>query len=222
MTSSKSTISVAIADDHQLFREGMRLILDQSERCQLMLEASNGSEFLKQLEAANKLPHVALLDLQMPVMDGMETLKAIVTTYPDIKVLMLSMIEREDLILHLLDTGAIGYLLKNSSAMEVIQAIESAAETGFYFNKHVSEVLLGGLRRKRKPAPKLNTGSQLTEREREVLNLMCKELTTSQIADKLFVSVRTIETHRKNLMDKLEAKNMAGVVYRAMKEGILD
>ncbi|MGD1845538.1 MAG: response regulator [Salibacteraceae bacterium] len=216
-----NTINVGIADDHLLFREGIRLILDRDPQVQLILEASNGQELIDAIEQGNQ-PDVVLVDLKMPVKDGMETTRELKANFPEIKILILTMMDQDDYILHLLDIGANGYLLKNSDAQVVVKAIHNVAQNGFYFSDQVSQVMLAGLKRKRKTPPALTGDTRLTEREREVLELICKEYTTADMAEKLFVSERTIETHRKNLMEKLGAKNTAGIVYRAMKEGVLE
>jgi len=218
---SKLTINVAIADDHQLFREGIRLILESRPSMRLVVEAGNGQDLLNQLATLETLPDVVLLDLKMPVLDGMETTKLLKEQYPEVKILILTMLQQDDYILHLLDLGANGYLLKNSSATEVLEAVSTVVAKDFYFNEHISNVLLAGLKRKRKAPPKLNNNQNITDREREVLHLMCQEHTTQEIADKLFVSARTVETHRRNLMQKFEAKNTAGLVLRALKQGIV-
>ncbi len=221
MTNS-NPIHVAIADDHQLFREGLTLIIGSNQDFKLVLEADNGQILLDRIEKLEQKPDVILLDLKMPVKDGMETLRELKENYPDVKVLILTMLDEDDYILHLLDMGASGYLLKNSSAEEVITAIKTVAEKDFYFNDHISKIMLRGLRKKRKTPPALNNSTRITEREQEVLELLCHEMTTSEIAEKLFVSVRTVETHRKHLMEKLEAKNTAGIIYRAVKEGLVN
>ncbi len=220
MNSYNQTIRVAIADDHALFREGIKMIIESKSNLKCVIEADNGQSLLDAIASAPKEPDVVLLDLQMPVMDGMECTKRLRQEYPRIKILILTMLDQDDYILHLLDLGANGYLLKNSSAEEVIKAIETVMENDFYFSDHVSKVMLSGLQKKRRPVPVLNATERITEREQEVLELMCQEHTTAEIAEKLFLSVRTVETHRKHLMEKLGAKNTAGIVYRAMKEGV--
>lgn len=218
-----NTIHIAIADDHKLFREGLKMIIETAEAdLNLVTEAENGQMLLDNMAALQTKPNVVLLDLKMPVKDGIETLKELKALYPDVLVLILTMIDQDDYILHLLDLGANGYLLKNSSADEVQQAITDTMTKGFYFNEHVSKVMLGGLRKKRKTTPSLSKSLQVTEREQEVLDLLCQEYTTAEIAEKLFVSTRTVETHRKNLMEKLGAKNTAGIIYKAVKEGLVE
>lgn len=215
-------IRIAIADDHKLFREGLKMIIETGEHLNLIGEAENGQQLLDAVQAMPEKPQVILLDLKMPVKDGIETLKVLKAEYPEIRVLILTMIDQDDYILHLLDLGANGYLLKNSSSDEVQTAIKTVVEKDFYFNEHVSKIMLNGLRKKRKTPQALDGSPDITEREKEVLDLLCKEQTTSEIAERLFVSVRTVETHRKHLMEKLGAKNTAGIIYRAVKEGLVE
>lgn len=217
----KKTISVAIADDHTLFREGLKLIVNSSIGLELIFEAENGQVLLDGIAKKTTLPDVVLLDLRMPVKDGVETVAELRILYPEIKILILTMIDQDDYIIHLLDMGASGYLLKNSSAEEVIKAIFSVVESGFYFNNHVSKVMLEGLKRKRTVPPVLDAMTKISAREIEVCELMAEGFTTQEIADRLFISARTVETHRKHLMEKLDAKNTAGIIYRALKEGLL-
>ncbi len=214
-------IKVAIADDHTLFCEGLKLIINSRDDFRLVLEARNGQELLDGIAELEAPPDVLLLDLKMPVKDGIETTKELKVTYPEIKILILTMIDQDDYIIHLLDLGANGYLLKNSSAEEVQNAIVAVAEKGFYFSDYVSQVMLSGLRRKRASPPALDAMTKVSAREIEVCELIATGLTTNEIAERLFISARTVESHRKNLMEKLGVKNTAGIVYRALKEGLL-
>lgn len=215
------SINIAIADDHTLFREGLKLIINCREDFRLVFEAENGQILLDGIAKLSALPDVVLLDLKMPVKDGIEATREIKALYPDVKIIILTMIDQDDYILHLLDIGASGYLLKNSSASEMETAIEEVVKKGFYFNHHISQVMLSGLKRKRKPPQSLDIVTRISAREIEVCELMAEGLTTNEIADRLFISARTVETHRKNLMEKLEVKNSAGIIYRALKVGLL-
>jgi DNA-binding NarL/FixJ family response regulator len=217
----QESIRIAFADDHILFCEGLRLIIESRVRFNLVFEAHNGQALLDGISKLKDLPHVVLLDLKMPVKDGVETTKELKALYPEIKILILSMIDQDDYILHLLDLGASGYLLKNSSATEVERAIISVYEKGHFFSDHVTQVMLAGLKRKRSTPAALDATTKVSAREVEVCELMAEGLTTNEIAERLFISNRTVETHRKNLMEKMGAKNTAGIIYRAVKEGLL-
>lgn len=227
---TQNSIKLVIADDHKLFRQGLAFILQNDERFEFLYDVPNGADLLKALEDQRPLPDVVLLDLKMPEVDGIQATERIKADFPDIKVLVLTMLQQEDFILHLLDLGANGYLLKNASADEVKQAIIAVVEKDFYFTDYVSQVMLRGLQKKRNavrlPLMERETTSfpeplSITPREEQVLALIAQELTTPEIADKLFVSIRTIETHRKNLMEKVGAKNTAGLVLKAAKLGLL-
>lgn len=216
------TIRIAIADDHKLFREGMGMILQTVAQFDVLYDAEDGVQLLERMSAEGALlPDVVLLDLKMPNKDGLETTKELIAKYPSIRILILTMLDDDDYILHSLDNGAHGYLLKDTSADEMKNAIMSVHKEGYYFSHRVSQVMLKGL--KRKPsAPSLGDEYHITNREQEVLQLICQEMTTTAIADKLFLSVRTVESHRKNVMEKIGAKNTAGLVFRAIKAGLVD
>jgi len=217
---------IAIADDHALFRKGMRNLLEEINGIEVIIEAGNGQELLDQLE--HTPVELILLDLSMPVLDGMATLPKLREHYPDIKVLVLSMYDQENFVAHLMKEGASGYLVKDADFEEVERAIKSTLEKGYYFSEQVSEVLLDALKNKQKTIPSLNNQARtpvaddLTPREKEVLRLICDELTTSEIAEKIFLSPRTIEGYRNRLLDKTGAKNTAGLVVYAAKQGWLD
>lgn len=217
----QTTIEIAIADDHPLFCEGLRLVLESKENFKMVLEAKNGQELLNGISTLEKQPQVVLLDLRMPVKDGIETTKELKVKYPDIKILILTMIDQEDYITHLLDIGANGYLLKNSSTIEIQEAIEKVVKAGFYFNDFVSNVMLKTLKRKKSPTLTVNGGEKISLREIEVCELLAAGHTTQEIGEKLFISPRTVETHRKHLMEKLDAKNTAGIIYHAFKKGLI-
>lgn len=215
-------VKVAVADDHVLFRKGLITILETDPNIEVVLDANNGKELIQQLD--NGLPDVILMDLKMPEMDGMEATKIVKKKYPEIKVLVLSMYDEEQFIIYCLELGANGYLLKNTDPDEVMKAISVVIEKDFYFNDHISTVMMKGLHQKNrsKSKPKLVSGIQLTNREKEVLELICKEFTTPEIGEKLFISHRTVEGHRKNLLEKTGAKNTAGLVVFALKNELIE
>jgi DNA-binding NarL/FixJ family response regulator len=213
-------IEIAIADDHSLFREGLRFILEGQPQFRIVTEASNGQELINSL--ASHVPDVILMDLKMPVIDGVEAIRQIKLSHPAIRIIVLTMYHEESTILHLLDLGANGYLLKNTSSAEVAKAIHDVMKKDYYFTDYVTSVMLKGIRKQIKPTLTLDESVVLTKREEEVLKLICQELTTVEIAEKLFLSDRTVESHRKSLLEKLHAKNTAGLVIKAMKFQIID
>lgn len=212
-------IKLAVVDDQHLFRKGLISLIGEFDELQVVAEASNGSELLDQVRI-NK-PDVVLLDLEMPIMDGIETTVNLNKKYPDIKVLILTMHNDEEIILHLIEKGAHGFLLKDNSIETIVDAIYAVTESGYYFNDHISKVMVKGLMKSQKIKPGfLDAG--LSEREIEVVKLICKEYTNREIADKLFISVRTVDGHREKILQKTKAKNTAGIVMYAVKHNLLD
>jgi DNA-binding NarL/FixJ family response regulator len=211
-------IRIAIADDHQLVRSGMVMILRENPEFVVVQQAANGRELLDGLDQSK--PDVVLLDLEMPVLGGQDTLIEIRKLYPDIRVLMLTMHNNEAFIVQMMELGANGYLIKNSEPDEVVKAIFKVVESEFYFSEEVSKAMLHGISNPELKNQGGREGHGLTEREVDVLRLICKEYTTTEIGESLFLSPKTIEGYRKALMDKTEAKNMAGLVLFAIRHGL--
>jgi len=211
-------IKIVVADDHKLFRKGIIALLEDFDFIGQINEASNGLELIELLEKMGNRPDVILLDLRMPVMDGVEAQQRIRKLYPDIKVIIVTMEDDEQFILHLINEGVNGYLLKNADPDEVELAIQKVVEKGFYFSEDISKLVMKGLVGKDKHD--MSIVLDLNEREVEILKLICKEFTAAEIADKLNLSVRTIEGYRQKLLDKSGAKNMAGLVVFAIKHNL--
>lgn len=211
-------IRLALADDQRLFRHGMSVLLRDMADVQVVLECANGEELLIALKTTPV--DIVLLDLEMPVLDGIETTKRIKQDFPLVKVLILSTHDEDKFITHLMELGANGYMLKTAEPDEIDTAIRSVAQSGFYLNDTVNKALLQGLVKDRKVKPTFNEIDPLSERELEVLRAICQERTTQEIAAKLFVSPRTVEFHRNNLLLKTGARNIAGLVVYAMTNGI--
>ncbi|MCR9171454.1 MAG: response regulator transcription factor [bacterium] len=213
-------IKVGLADDHELMRAGLAQILEASGGIKVLFEASNGVELLEQLEQ-HKVD-VVLLDLEMPQMDGRDALPQIVSNHPDVKVLILSMHDSNAFIVKMMELGASGYLLKDMPPSEVVKATHSVMNDGLYFNAKVSRALLAGL-----PGSKIQIESKdhvrdaLNQRELEVLRHICNELTTAEIAEKMFLSPKTIEGYRKQLLEKTGAKNVAGLAIFAVRHNLI-
>lgn len=212
-------IKLALVDDHNLFRQGIKLLLQSMPDVELVIEASNGREFIDQVD--EHAPDVVLLDLDMPEMNGIETAKELRKRGSETGIIILTMYDDEQMIAHLMELGANGYLLKDTSEEELGKAIHNVYENQFYFNDFVSKALLTGVRNKRKGEPKIGNQVDLTRRESEVLQLICEELTTQEMADKLFLSPRTVEGHRQNLIEKFGVKNTAGLIIRSIKLGFV-
>ncbi len=211
-------IRLALADDQALFRKGMALLLRDMAGAQVVLECANGEELLACLKSDPA--DIVLLDLEMPVMDGMETMRRLRLEFPAVKVIVLSSHDEEKFITHLMELGANGYMLKTAEPDEIDTAIRSVAENGYYFSDVVNKVVLHGLVHKQKVKPTFNDIDPLSERELEVLRGICQERTTTEIAERIFVSPRTVDFHRNNLLLKTGARNAAGLVVYAMTKGI--
>ena len=211
-------IKLALADDQVLFRRGMAMLLRDMPAVQVVFECSNGEELLIGLK--NNTVDIVLLDLEMPVLNGMATMKRMRHEFPQVKVIVLSMHGEEKFIVHLMELGANGYVLKTAEPDEIENAIRAVAATGYHFSEMVSLVMLQGLVKKEKVKPTFDDVDPLTERELDVLRLICQELTTTEIAGKLFLSPRTVEGHRNNILLKTGARNTAGIVVYAMSKGL--
>lgn len=215
-----STLKVAIADDHLIFRNGVILSLKPYEHIKFILEANNGKELIEGIE--KEMPDIILLDLRMPVMDGIETTKYLNKNFPQIRILILTMFEDERFVGHLMDSGANGYLLKSTEPAEIVQAFSDVMENGFYLNNYVNRVLIKKNYAKQKFNPNLKTDISITDKEKEVLSLVCMEFTAQEIANKMNISPRTVEAIKDRLMERFGVKNSVGLVFFAMKNSLID
>jgi DNA-binding NarL/FixJ family response regulator len=214
-------IRIAIVDDQKLFRGGLKMILAEVKDFQVVFEAGNGKQFFDRL--AFEPVDVVILDVEMPEIDGISTLQKIRESNEEVKVIMLTMHESERLINHLMQQGANGFLLKDEDPDIVIQAVRRVVEEGVYFRDYVSQALLKSNRARHGANGGTRTmlKARLSDRELEVLTLICQEYTSKEIADKLFISVRTVEGHRRGLQEKTGSRNLAGLVLYAVSNGIV-
>lgn len=210
-------IRILLVDDHALVREGIRNSLAHLEHIEMAGEARDGREALDFLK--NHSLDLVIMDISMPAMGGVETTQLIVEKYPEVNVLVLSMHNEESRIREALQAGAMGYILKNTSMKELLLAIETVFEGETYFTPEVSRKIMNQLV-KGKDSHENNQLVRLTSRETEILKLISEEFTNHEIADKLFISPRTVDTHRRNLIQKLHAKNTAGLVRYAIRHKI--
>lgn len=185
-----------------------------------VLEANNGEELLANL--AEAAPDVVLCDLKMPVKDGIDTTKQITKDYPHIRVIILTMYEDERFVGHLMDCGAAGYLLKSTDPSEIKKAILEVMKTGFYLNPFVNKVLVKKNYSRQKFNPSLTTEIVVTDREKEVLTLVCLEFTAAEIAQKMDISSRTVEAIKDRMMERFGVKNSVGLAFFAMKNQLID
>lgn len=213
-------INLAIADDHKIFRNGLKAMLEDYPDFNLLIEASNGKELIGQL--TTHTPDVILMDIKMPEMDGMQTTAYVNQHFKQIKILALSMHNEDKYIVDMMKAGASGYLLKNAEPEEIIEAISTVYNKGFYFNEHLSVTLIKQLVGPSSYNDSSNQQSvDLNDREIEVLKLVCQEHSNQEIADKIFLSVRTVEGYRARLFEKTGSKNLVGLVIFAIKKGII-
>ena len=219
---NNTPIHIAIADDEALFRRGMRLILEDYPDMDIQFEAENGEVLLQKIRESADPPDVLLLDLKMPQMDGIEAAKIIREQFPSILIIVVSSHVSKPFILNMIEIGAAGYLGKNADPEEVVETIRTVREKGFSYNSMVMEVIRDNITGKQIPkAHSFNAPMELTSREQEVLQLICEELTNAEIAQKLFISNRTVEGHRNNLLSKLGCRNTAGLVVYALKYNLV-
>lgn len=212
-------IQIIIADDHQLFADGMASLLKTIPDVLLNAIVHNGKELLEKIE--HTPCDLVLMDMNMPEMDGLETTKILKKVKPELKVLMVTMSNTKEHITKLLAAGADGYLLKNTGKEELEKAIRVLMSGDSFYSKEVTERIMEGLQKKKTQHTETYL-IELTEREKEVLKLIALECTTAEIAEKLFISTHTVETHRKNLISKLQVKNIAGLVRYAVQQGFID
>jgi DNA-binding NarL/FixJ family response regulator len=216
----QQTIQIAVADDHTLFRKGLvRLLESLGSHYKIIIEANDGKDFSEQLLASSKIPDIAILDINMPNKNGFETVQWLNNTYPDVKVLIISMIEREESIVKLLKMGVKGYLSKDVEPEDLEKAIDSILHKGFYYTDFVTGRLLHSLQKEQNSnAQDLNL---LSEKEIEILQWFCTELSYKEIATQLNISVRTIDSYRDALSKKLNVSSRIGLIIHAVKNGFV-
>ncbi|TDN99849.1 response regulator [Sunxiuqinia elliptica] len=208
---------IILVDDHTLFRNGLRILLNNQQEYTICAEAANGEEFLELLD--KQKPDLVLLDIDMPVMDGIEAANRALKKYPELKIITLSMYGEEDYYYKMVDAGVKGFLLKNSDINEVKAAMQTVLEGGSYFSSELLQNLVSSLRSKSQQHEKQNV---LSERETEILILICQGFSNQEIADQLFISKRTVDKHRSNILEKSESKNTAQLVMYAIKNQLVE
>lgn len=213
-------IKLLLADDEELFRKGISFLLQRQDNIQILYEANNGSEVVEYLKSSSIHPDIILMDLKMPMLNGVEATKLINKEFPSIKIIALTSYNTKSFIANMIEIGAASYIVKNSSPEEMITTINQVIEKGFYYNEEVLNVIQDNLiTNNRKNI--FFEDIILTKREREILELICYQNSTQQIADKLFISPRTVEGHRNNLLLKTDSQNSAGLVVFAIQNKIV-
>ncbi len=212
----KTKLSIILVDDHKLFREGLKLLLSKVSFVGEIYEASNGQEFIDQL--AHVKPDIALLDIEMPIMNGIKATQIALEEMPELKIIGLSMYADQSYYTHMIEAGAKGFMMKNSSFDDVKRAISDVAEGRSFFSGEIMNELISNINRKKI----IKKTTDLTDREIEILFLICKGLSNQEIADKLYLSKRTVDKHRENLLLKTGSKNTASLVIYAIKNEIIE
>ena len=219
MSPNPKKIRILLADDHTLIRRGLRLLIEQQPELSVVGEAEDGRQAVSQ--AAQLKPDVAVLDIGMPNLNGIEAAKQISDSDTKTSIVILSMYSDETYILRALKAGARGYLLKDSAEADLVRAIKSVAEGKSFFSPTVSRVLLDDYVQKLKRTGGENSYDLLTAREREVLQLVAEGKSNKEVADLLNLSVYTVETHRSNIMEKLNLKGVPELILYAVRKGII-
>lgn len=211
-----SKIDIIIVDDHLLFSQALKGLVSNFKEFNVLTILNNGKELIDYFSKENKQPQIVLMDIQMPIVNGIEATLWLKENKPKIKVLALSMEAEEETILKMLRAGAKGYLLKDIHPSILQHALKEVHLSGFYYTENITSTLLNSIDKKKKP-----TTVTLKERELEFLKLTCSEMTYKQIAERMFLSPKTIENYREALFEKLEAKTRIGLVLYAIKEKIV-
>lgn len=210
-------IKILIADDHQMFIDGVKSLLRKEENIEFIGEVHNGVEALSFLE--NKKPDLLITDISMPEMDGVQLTKKVKRLYPEVKILVLSMHDDKDIISEILLAEAEGYILKNTGKIELTKAIEYITEGSTHYSKEVLSIMMQKVKKQHQSSEEIKV---LTERELEIVKLIVQEYSTSDIAEQLFISPRTVDTHRKNIMSKTNSKTIIGLIKYAFKHGLIN
>ena len=210
-------ITYIIADDHYIFRRGLKIAIDDRYSFNCIGEAEDGIALMQKLET--NIPDVLLLDIEMPNMNGIQVLDVVKDQYPSMKVIVLTMHDEEEYIINLMDLGCHGYLVKNADPLEIKKALVAVSQNGYYFSELVSSLMLKSLREKRSAPQNTSKSVVLTSRETTVLQLICKQCSTHEIAQQLCLSPRTVEGIRSSIIEKVGVKNIVGLVLYAVKHG---
>ena len=219
----KNKIQIVIADDEQLFRKGMRFLLERDEAFEILFEAGDGQELVDRLKISEEKPDIILMDLKMPNLNGVEATKVVHKDYPDVKIIALTSYGGKTFIINMIDVGASSYLLKNTSPKDVIFTIKEVYEKGFYYDETVMKMIHENLLSSSGKKIRSDLDKKLlSKREIEVLELICGEYTTNEIAEKLFISPRTVDGYRNNLLLKTGSKNVAGLVIYGIQKKLIE
>jgi DNA-binding NarL/FixJ family response regulator len=214
-------IKIVLVDDEILFRKGISFLLEREKNIEIIYEASNGMELISFLKESSEKPDIIVMDLKMPLLNGVEATKILHKDFPAIKIIALTSYDSKSFIANMIQVGAVSYLIKNTTPLELLKTINEVAEKGFYYNEDVMKNIQETNLTNKNCKSRFDTGF-LTSREVEIIQLICKQKSTAEIADALFISPRTVEGHRNNLLLKTECKNVAGLVVFAVQNKIVE
>lgn len=214
-------LKIAIVEDHLLIRKSMKVLINSFEGMEVVIDAGNGQTFLDEIVTCPV--DIVLLDIQMPVMNGYETCKKLLQLNPDIKVLIVSQLTTKQSIHRIMSFGAHGYFTKNSAPEEVEAAIRSVNSHGYYFGSELGSVLREAiLWDKKNVVEKVNLNHKLSDRELEIIGLIFKEMSSEEIGNQLFISIRSVEAHRRNIMEKTCSQNVIGIILYVLKRKLIN
>lgn len=214
-----AAIKIALVDDEVLFRKGISFLLQREDNIDIIFEASNGEELLSNLNDSIIKPDIIMMDLKMPVLNGVEATKIIRKSFPEIKIIALTSYDTKSFIANMIQVGAVAYLIKNTTPKDLIHTINQVSKKGFYYSENVLKTIQETIISTKNSKGNLET-SFLSPREIEILQLICLQKTTTEIAEHLYLSPRTVEGHRNNLLLKTESRNIAGLVVYAIQNEI--
>ena len=212
-------IKITLTDDHDLFREGLKFILSQYKGIDIIDEVANGTDLLKSLDI--QLPDIVLMDIAMPKMNGVETTKKALDKYPDLKIIALSMFDDRNSYYQMIQAGAHGFIVKNTNGAELVKAIKEVNSGKNYFSTSLLKSIILNMSDDKNNKSEGNK-NLFTKRESEILKLLCNGLTSSEIAEKLFISKKTVEGHKYNLFSKTGKKNTVNLVMYAVKNKLVE
>ncbi len=213
-------IAIILADDHRIFRDGIKSLLSEVESISIVGEASTGEELLEMLKTT--YVNIVIMDISMPGITGIEATRQLTLGFPEVKTMILSMHTNEEFIINSVKAGAKAYLPKDTGKEELLEAIKTVSQGGEYFSKSVSDSFLKNFIKRSKIEQSLTEECELTQREIEILKLAASGMSNKEIADKLFISIKTVDAHKNHIMQKLKLKNTAELVLYAIKRKIIE
>ncbi|SHN18939.1 response regulator transcription factor [Flavobacterium xinjiangense] len=214
------TIKIILVDDELLFRKGISFLLEREKNLEVIFEASNGDELISFLQLNSNHPDIIIMDLKMPVINGVEATKIIRKEFPEIKIIALTSYDSKSFVANMIDVGAVSYLIKNATPQDLLTTINEVALKGFYYTDSVIKVIKEDVLTNKKLKSNFDNNF-LTKREIEVLKLICSQKSSVEIGEQLFISPRTVEGHRNSLLLKTQSKNIAGLVVYAVQNDII-